>query len=933
MLVKGNRLVMVAALVALVPATARAQSGFAGVVKDTSGAVLPGVTVEAASPALIERARAVVTDDQGQYKIVDLRPGTYNITFSLPGFSTVKREGIDLTADFTAAVNAELKVGALEETVTVSGASSTVDIQSVVSQNVLTREIQDALPTPRNFESGAVTTPGVTISRPDVGGSEGYQITNNTVHGSNARDMTLQIDGLPATTVNGDGSNTAVYHNDLAYDEVSYQTSGISAEYPAGGIRISLTPRDGGNTFKGQAFAAYTPGGLQSDNFTPELKALGLTAVPNVRRIFDYNGAFGGPIKRDKVWFFATARYWGVDQGVTGEFDNSTGKQGVNDNLLKNAGLRLTWQLNAKNKLAISGETTPKWMGHHGFGAGVESSLATRTQLTPKSSRDIVKWTSPVTNKLLLEAGGTLLLYDATYLDHPGVAPSAVTHVDLITGTTTDAPPYQQWFFIHTGRLMSSATYVTGSHAFKTGIQFGTGHQETIQTIHGDIIQLYRNGVPDSVQVKNTPTDQWVSMNDDLGIYAQDVWTVKRMTVSGGLRFDHLNASVAAQTAAAGTFVPARSFPEIPNLPNWNDISPRLGVAYDLFGDAKTAIKASVGEYVQNAATGYASTYNPMISDTDTRTWKDLNGNDIAEASELGPSQNKTFGIRQNRNADPDIKRPFEMEYVVRLEHQLAPGVSVSGGYFRRGFHRLIRSTNLAAGLSDYTPLAITSPLNGESITIYSLSPAKLGLVNIIDTNSSANTQTYNGFEGSFDARLNKRLTTFGGITVGRTIAKTCDVLDDPNLLRFCDQTALSIPFQAQYKLSGAYQLPVGFQASGVFASYPGLPLNASTGTWLGTVNYLVNKAIAPGLTQSQVTVPLVAPGGSSYFNRLSQLDLRVAKSVRIARVNLQGALDVFNALNASTVFNQIQTFGSALGRPTDVIQGRVFRFGAQVKF
>jgi hypothetical protein len=157
--------------------------------------------------------------------------------------------------------------------------------------------------------------------------------------------------------------------------------------------------------------------------------------------------------------------------------------------------------------------------------------------------------------------------------------------------------------------------------------------------------------------------------------------------------------------------------------------------------------------------------------------------------------------------------------------------------------------------------------------------------------------------------------------------------LDDPNLLRFCDQTALSIPFQAQYKLSGAYQLPVGFQASGVFASYPGLPLNASAGAWLGTLNYLVNKAIAPGLIQSQVTVPLVAPGGSSYFNRLSQLDLRVAKSVRIARVDLQGALDVFNTLNASTVFNQIQTFGSALGRPTDVIQGRVLRFGAQLKF
>jgi len=675
MLVKQNLVVLaiLTGLTVLVPATARAQSGLAGVAKDTSGAVLPGVTVEATSPALIERTRAVVTDDQGQYKIVGVRPGTYSITFVLPGFTTVKREGIDLTADFTATVNAELKVGSLEETVTVSGASSLVDVKSVVSLNVLTREIQDALPTPRNFESGAVTTPGVTISRPDVGGSEGYQITNNTVHGSNARDMSLQIDGLGATTANGDGSNTAVYHNDLAYEEVSFQTSGIGAEFPAGGIRINMVPKDGGNSFKGAAFVGYSPGKLQSDNMTPELAAAGLKAVPNVLRIFDYNVAYGGPIKHDRLWFFATGRYWGVDQGVTGEFDLH-GNQGVNDNLLKNAGVRITWQMSPRNKLALSAETTPKWMGHHGFGAGVESSLATRTQRTPASYRDVVKWSSPVTSKLLLEAGGTVLLYDATYLDHPGVAPNAIAKVDLISATTTDAPLFQQYFFIHTRRLAAAATYVTGSHAFKTGIQFGNGYQETIQTVHGDIIQQYRNGAPDSVQVKNTPTDQWVDLSNDLAIYAQDVWTRKRMTISAGMRFDHLNAGVAAQTAGAGRFVPARTFPAIPNLPNWYNMSPRLGVVYDIFGDAKAALKVSVSKYAQNAATAFAAQYNPMISDTDTRTWRDLNGDNIAQEGELGPSQNRTFGIRQNRNLDPNVKRPYEMEYVVRLERQLAPG-------------------------------------------------------------------------------------------------------------------------------------------------------------------------------------------------------------------------------------------------------------------
>jgi hypothetical protein len=447
------------------------------------------------------------------------------------------------------------------------------------------------------------------------------------------------------------------------------------------------------------------------------------------------------------------------------------------------------------------------------------------------------------------------------------------------------------------------------------------------------MIQQYSNGVPSFVQVRNTPTNLVVNMNDDLAVYAQDVWTLKRMTVRGGLRFDHLNASVPVQTAAAGAFVPARTFDAIPNLPNWSTISPRLGVAYDLFGDSKTAIKASVGKYVQNAATGFATTYNPMISDIDTRTWKDLNGDNIAEPNELGPSQNKTFGIRQNEYPDPNIRRPYEMEYVVKIDHQLASGIAVSGGYYRRGFHRIIKSTNLATSLSDYSPLTVTSPLSGQPITIYSLSPSKLGLVNILDTNSTSDTQTYNGFEGSFDARVGKKLTTFVGLTVGRTIAQTCDVLDNPNLLRFCDQSVLSVPFQAQFKLSGSYQLPMHFQVSGVFASYPGVPMNATSGTWLGTTNYIVSKAIAPGLTQSSVTVPLVPPGGNSYFDRLSQLDLRMARSFRIVRMDLTGALDIFNTLNASTVFNKIQTYGSALGRPTDVMQGRVFRFGLQMKF
>jgi Carboxypeptidase regulatory-like domain len=909
------------AIVLICSSAALAQSAIAGVVKDATGSVLPGVTVEAASPSLIERVRTVVTDAQGQYKIVDLRPGPYDVTFSLAGFATVKQAGIQLPANFTASVNADLKVGAIEETVTVSGVTPIVDVQSAQSQNVLTRELLDALPTPRNFQAVAITTPGVTISRPDVGGSEGYQITNLTVHGSETRDMSVQIDGLAATTVNGNGSNTAVYHNDLAYEEMSYQTSAISAESLAGGVRVSMVPRDGGNTFKGAAFAGYAPGSLQSDNFSDELRARGLRAVPNVQRIFDYNVAFGGPIQRDRLWFFATGRYWGVDQAVTDSFDVN-GKQGVNDNLLKNAGIRLTAQATPRNKIALNYETTPKWMGHHGFGSGVEPSLATRTQKTPESFRALAKWTSPLTSKLFVEAGGTQLQYIATYLDHPGVGDN-ISKVDVIAVTTRDAPPFQQKFVIHTIRANAAVTYVTGSHAFKAGLQYGTGYMGTDTWIHGDLIQQYRNGVPDAVQVKNTPTYQMVRMNNETALYAQDVWTITRLTLSAGLRFDHIDESVDPQSAPAGRFVPARSFAEVPNVPHWNDLSPRFGASYDLFGNGRTAIKVSASKYPQNNATGYPSIYNPMISDTDVRTWSDLNRDNIAQDNEIGPSQNRNFGIRQNRFPAGDISRPYEIEYTARVERQLGSSASVSGGYFRRGYHRLIKSTNLAAGLSDYTPITIANPLGGESVAVYSLSPSKLGLVNILDSTSSENSRTYNGFEASLDVRVTKRLRAFGGITIDRTRSILCDVQDDPNQLRYCDQTQYSIPFRQQYKLSGSYILPLDIRTSGVLQSYPGGSLG---------VNYLVNRAIAPGLTQSQVSVPIAVPG-SRYGDRLTQVDARLSKIVRVGHLEVEGAFDIFNALNSSAAFNEVQTYGSSLGRPTDVIQGRIFRFGAQMKF
>src|SRR5579864_4926613 len=256
---KPARVVIVAlAWLAVMPSAALAQSAIAGVVKDASGAVMPGVTVEASSPALIEKSRTAVTDDHGQYKIVDLRPGTYTVVFTLPGFNTSKREGIELPANFTAPVNAELRIGAIEESVTVSALSPVVDVQQAVTQQVLPQTLLDAVPMGgRNIQSVGATLVGVTQSAPDVGGAQGMQQNYIAAHGSDPRDNYIMIDGIRLNGIEGDGA-IQQYFNEGMFSEMSYQTAGISAESSGGGVRLNMIPKVGGNTFKADLFFSAT---------------------------------------------------------------------------------------------------------------------------------------------------------------------------------------------------------------------------------------------------------------------------------------------------------------------------------------------------------------------------------------------------------------------------------------------------------------------------------------------------------------------------------------------------------------------------------------------------------------------------------------------------------------------------------------------------
>jgi hypothetical protein len=459
-----------------------------------------------------------------------------------------------------------------------------------------------------------------------------------------------------------------------------------------------------------------------------------------------------------------------------------------------------------------------------------------------------------------------------------------------------------------------------------------------------DLAQRYNSGVPNSVIVYNTPVDGREDLNADRGIFVQDSWTRKRLTLTPGVRFEHFNTSIPEQSAAAGRFVPARHFDAVKNLPNWNDVAPRFGAAYDLFGNGKTAIKGSVSRYmVAYSTVGFAQVYNPMFLTSDIRTWRDANGDDVAQDTEIGPSQIAQFGARASRNADPDIKRPYNIEYTSSVQQQLWSGVSASFGYFRRSYKRIIWSDNTAINpATDYTTIVLPNPvLPGETVTIYSLKPEKLGLVNIVDKNSDVDYRVFNGIDVTLLGRV-RGATLFGGLSTGRNISNNCDLYltttslpaSDPNSLRYCDQSQYDIGFQTQYKMSGTYPLPYALQVSGTFQSYPGTfnaTSNSSATPWLNA-NWTVTPANTPGLTQSSLTIPVIPPG-SKYLERWNQLDLRLTRKFTFKRYELQGQLDLFNVLNSHVVIAQNQTVGSRFDQPTQVLQGRLLTFGAQLHF
>jgi hypothetical protein len=1021
------------------PATVSAQASITGVVRDASGAVLPGVSVEAASPALIEKTRTATTDGSGQYRIVDLRPGLYTVTFALPGFTGVKREGIELEGTFVATVNADLRVGSLQETITVTGDAPIVDVQSIRRQQSVSGETIASLPTSRAYGALFQLIPAVT-----TGGGANLQVQVmpglNVFGGPGGRgtEGRLTVDGLNVGAALSGGGVSSYIPDVGNAQEVTFTTSGGLGEAEVGGPTMNIVPKTGGNSVKGNVYLAGTPGELVGSNFTQELQDAGLRIPGDLLKLWDYTIGVGGPILKDRIWYFANAREQGSWSSVPGMFANKNAgipgkyiyepddsRQAATAHSWRLINVRLTAQATQRDKINVfwdeqrpcQGAAWPgaddgcrqqpssEWIiaGASGVAGSFGSASATSSpEISNYAGRNFAyqrvqqaTWTSPLTNRLLLDAGfGT---YASRYggQEMPGnptrsiprmveqcapvppsnPVPNACAHgIQNLTFGSQDWQTNQQ--YVYTWR--ASASYVTGAHSMKFGYQGGLPTlNQNYSSNDTHLTYRMNHGVPNLLTLDLKPFSVRQRTRSD-ALYAQEQWTHERLTIQWAVRYDHAWSYFPEQTVGPVRFLPTPvTFERTEGVKGYHDITPRGGIAYDLFGNGNTALKVNVGKYLE-AATNH-NTYtltnptarlagSPVLGAPPavTRAWTDSNGNYIPDCDLLNPaSQNLTAsggdicGGLSNQNFgkpiftgsfDPEILegwnvRPSDWQVGVSVQQKLLTGVSVEVGYFRRWLQNFTVIDNRAVVAADFDRFSITAPLDsrlpgGGGYTvdgIYNVQPTKATLSDTLTTwarNFGDQTSVYNGVQLSATARMRNGLTFQGGVNTGKTIVDTCAVRAELPETAATDPYCRNDPgFVTRVTGLATYIVPkLDVLLSGTFRSDQGSPLAANYVVTTAEAARTLGRPLSNGVPS--ITVNLLEPG-EMWGDRVNEVDLKVAKIIRLGRTRTNVGVDIYNLFNANPVltYNSAFTPGGRWLVPTSVLSARFAKLSASIDF
>ena len=962
-----NRILFMSLLVAFLPAFISAQIAvtgkITGVVTDSSGGAVPNATVTVKSTSLMA-PRAINSAADGGYLFDLLPPGTYEVTVAASGFRTVNETGIVLTAGFTATVNSRLQVGEITQTVQVEG-EPVVDLQSVQTSTTFDQTLLQDIPSGRDPWSTVAQMPGVTSSTFDVAGNNSYQQSAMQVHGSTQAEQIYSYNGLDLNWPGSNGGYTQFYTNHDSFDEFQVVADNAPASVPIGGVYMNMVTKSGSNEPHGQAVIYYLTAGTQVGVKFPTYKGSPVKSGSPFDNTRDVSASLGGAIIKDKWWLFGSYRRYDLRQRILSVTDQA-GNPVVDVNHQTNTDLRSDFQLNPKNKFSFI------WLYNEQnrfFRRDTTYSFVTEEaswlQIEPAYILQGL-WTSQVTNNLLLDfrVGYNKIVFPLSY--QPGVTSASLNIQNIPASTETGAAPYQfanpAWVLKWTAGGSWYKPNWGGTHNFQFGFEWGNNYNSYVYNVNQGI-NVILNTDPvthqanNQVLAYNTPTTQ-KNYFRDTSFFLQDTWNIKRrLTLNVGLRYDNFYTYYPVQKSNPNeTFsqlFPITTFAASGNLVDWNNVSPRVGVAYDPTGKGTSVIRFGYGLYYIMQGTGLAETANPVGLSGKYYAWTDTNGDGIPQQNEWLPNGANTISVNafggSSTHINSNMSRPYSEEVSAGYEKQLWRDLRVSATYYYRTKKNLIGIQNTAVQESDYVPITtlngnpILNPITNKPMTLYSFQPAdtaKYGAFNFVVTNiPKLDDNAYHGLEFTAVKRLSNKWQILGGFTIQRqkgiygrgfSDEATGDNFTDPNLDINRNGNYLNLDATYVLKIDSTYELPWKVGTSVNFQHYTGFPLQPTETFGVPDGNITVAHPNPDVISESVI----LQPAGIQRLPSVNMLNLRLSREFAVReKWRLIPTVDFFNVTNAQTVIGEVSTFGSSYLFPFSTINPFVTRFGLRFTF
>ncbi|MCC6164612.1 MAG: TonB-dependent receptor [Acidobacteria bacterium] len=945
-----------------------------GRVVDSSGAVLPGVAVSASGGALLQPMSAV-TGDTGTYLFPGLQPGLYTVRFELTGFRTVIVERVQVNVGASTTTNITLEVSALEESVTVTSEAPLVDTRKAGTKTNFTQEQLQNVPSARDPWVMLERTPGITMDRTNVGGSQSGQQSGYISRGATTTNNKWLLDGVDITDQAATGASAVYYDFDML-EELQISTGGNDVTQQTGGVGINLVTKSGSDQFRGSGRYYVTDDKFGSVNLTDDLRKQGARSGAPVQSIKDYGIEGGGPIWRSRAWFWGSYSKQDVNVGVVNFFKKVSGcpvnaadplanSMSVADlNACLNPDTTTLDNYNIKGSALLFSGNTFTW--HSNFADKV------------RNARDASD-TRPIETTYIQEGPvWTHKASDRHVFSDRWIAEAAWAHVGGGFGLLFNQPgnidvqPLQE---ITTGRyersynqsefnrpatsIQLTSTYFKpamwgGDHAFKVGYVFRDTPSESGTVYGGDVFVFERNGVAERAQFYRSSSTAYDMTTHSA--FISDTFTKGKLTLSAGIRWDRQDDSARASSVPANRLIPqwlpGVTFDGADGGIVFSNWSPRLNAGYDIFGTGRTVARSSFSVYYGQIAPGSLSAIlNPLTAASITFPWTDLNRDRVVSVNEIDQTRILAFSGNYNPNnpsalgtpnsVDTNTRNDKTVEWTATIDHQLGRRMAVSLSYIYRHYSDFRFDKRVGITAADWTEATFTPncPVSGTTCSPLRYYQPNFQIPAAQRTmNRDGYTRSFNGIEAVFTKRMANRWMFDGSYAFNSAVDKFASI---EGYSTTSDPTNYAIYNGGQYapeaggsgidnvfpnakhlvKLSGVYTAPWDINVGAFYNArqgyiYPRRVLTLPRINAAGTVNLYYDT------------------WGDTRYDTLQTIDLRVSKRFVFGRRSVEGSMDVFNVGNVNTVLTRSLNQTSANANfVTGIVAPRILRFGVRVVF